>query len=170
MATLYLIALATLLLLSFTYMIYLLYSMWSAAPFVPTPKRQVQTMLTLAQIQSGERVMDIGSGDGRLVFAAAERGARAIGIEINPILYAWSALKAKFRHRRRVAFRRENFWRTDLSDVDVLTVYCLPGKMDRLQNKLARELKPGARVVVHAFPFPDWPYEKKDGKIYLYKI
>lgn len=159
------------------YISYLIYGFYSAAPFVPTPAKRVSDMLALARIQAGERVFDIGSGDGRLVFAAAARGADAVGIEINPILYGWSVLKAKLRGlprvkagRPRALFRRENFWQTNLAPADVLTVYCLPGKMDRLREKIKQEMRPGARVVVYEFPFPGWPYAQKNGKVYLYKL
>lgn len=167
---LYLALAALLLAPPLIYVGYLVYGFYSAAPFVPTPQRQARTMLAMARIKPGERLIDIGSGDGRLVFAAAAVGAYATGIEINPILYGWSMLKTKLQRLPRALFRRENFWQTNLAHADILTVYCLPGKMDRLQDKVKREMKPGARVVVYEFPFSGWPYAQKDGKVYLYIV
>jgi len=170
MSILYLGILSLALVLSLTYMVYLLYAIVSAAPFVPTSAQPMRTMLRLAQIHPGERVVDVGSGDGRLVLAAADIGAEALGIEINPILYVWSVIRAKVKRQSRAAFCRANFWHTDLARADVLMVYCLPGKMERLEKKIKKEMQPGARIVVHAFPFPSWQYTQKDGKVYLYKI
>jgi len=170
MTILYLTALAALTMASFIYVIYLLYGMWSAAPFVPTPWREVRRMLMMAQIQPGECLIDIGSGDGRLVFAAAAAGARGVGIEINPILYVWSVLKAKVKCQPRAKFLRKNLWQVNLAPADVLTIYCLPDKMERLRQKVKEEMRPGARVVVYAFPFSDWQYAEKDGKVYTYVV
>lgn len=152
------------------YLGYTIYAMLSGAPFVPTKPDIVERMLTLAELKAGERLMDIGSGDGRIVFAAAVRGAYCVGIEINPLLY-WKSRWTQYRQKiKNVEFRRENLWDIDLSDVDVLTLFFIHHKMEKMKQKILREMKPGSRVVSQGFYFPDWQYAKKDGKVYLYFV
>ncbi len=150
--------------------VYILLGSWSGAPFVPTTKKNIERMIALAAIHPGEICMDLGSGGGGIVFAAANAGAESIGIEINPFLYWWSSARAKFGRYTRVFFFRKNLWTVDVSHVDVLTIFFISNKMPRLQEKLRKEMKPGARVVSHVFTFPDWPYEKKDGTVYIYRV
>lgn len=127
-------------------------------------------MIELADLKKHEKLIDLGSGDGRIVFQAAKTGADCIGIELNPVLYYLSLLKAKLFGLKNVKFKRQDLWTIDLSDTDVLTLYFIDNKMEKLKRKIQKEMKPGARIISHAFTFPGWPYEKKDGKIYLYKI
>ena len=150
--------------------VYLAYAAWSAAPFVPLRERHVNRMLDLAGLKSGETLMDLGSGDGRILCAAAARRARAIGIEINPALIWWSRLVSRRGGHGDITIRRENLWRADVSGADVLTLFFIRGKMPALEAKLGREMKPGARVVSYGFTFPNWPIQARDGKIYLYVV
>lgn len=140
------------------------------APFVPTGKKKIARMMALADVKPDEVCMDLGSGTGRIVFAAAKRGARGIGIEINPFLHGWSKARAALGGYRNAEFLRTDLWETDLSAVDVLTLFFIREKMPRLKEKVRREMKPGSRIVSNIFTFPDWPYEKKDGTVYLYRV
>jgi cyclopropane fatty-acyl-phospholipid synthase-like methyltransferase len=148
--------------------VYGLFAVISGAPFVPTSKRRLKKMISLAEIKKTDTVMDVGCGDGRLVVAAAKLAKQAVGIEINPVL-VWVS---KFRVARlnNAEIRAENLWKTDFSNVDIVMLYFIPEKMKKLENKIRNEMKPGSRIISHAFTFPDWPYEKKDGKVYLYKL
>lgn len=154
--------------------LYGLFAFFSGAPFVPTGSARLATMLALAEIKPNELVLDAGSGDGRVVFAVAGHCRRAVGIEINPVLYWYAKIKKKLLNKNnrltKVEFYRQNLWRFNLAPVDIMMLYFIPDKMERLMHKIKREMKPGARVVSHAFTFPGWQYEKKDGKVYLYKI
>ncbi|MEK7643960.1 MAG: hypothetical protein AAB390_01505 [Patescibacteria group bacterium] len=154
--------------LVFVYFWYTLYAMFKAAPFVPLSKENVQGLLALARLRPEDVLMDLGSGDGRILASASPAVARAIGIEINPILYWWS--KFRWRHLANVKIVREDLWKTDLSGVDVLTLYFIPPKMSRLAQKIKAEMKPGSRVLSYAFKFPDWQYAEKDGKMHLYLV
>lgn len=152
------------------YLGYTIYAMLSGAPYVPTKPDIVERMLAMAELKQGEVLMDIGSGDGRIVFAGATRGARCIGIEINPLLY-WKSRWTQYRRGiQNVEFRRENLWDVDLRDVDVLTLFFIHHKMEKMKQKIVKEMKPGARVVSQGFHFPDWQPEAEDGKIYLYFV
>jgi SAM-dependent methyltransferase len=127
------------------------------APFLPTPMTAVEAMLDLAEIKPGDSVIDLGSGDGRIAIAAAQRGATALGIEIDPDL----VVRAR-RHARdagvdgRVTFRGQNLFETPIRGASVVTLYLLPEINLRLRPRLLTELAPGARVVSHAFGMADW--------------
>lgn len=136
---------------------------------MPSKRERVKKMIELADIKPGEKAVDLGSGDGRLVIALAKAGARAYGYEINPWLVR-SARKniGKEKVGDRAIIHRKNFWQEDLSDFDIITVYGLNHVMRRLEKKLQKELKPGARVISNSFQFPSWPHSKKEDNIYLY--
>ena len=148
--------------------IYSLYAMIKAAPFVPTASNLVGTMVKLAELKSDDNLMDLGSGDGRIVKAAAPLVARAVGVEINPVLY-WLS-RWRLRQVKNVEIRREDLWQTDLSNIDVLAVYFINNKMEQLAGKIKREMKLGSRIVSHGFQFPNWNWVRKDDKVYLYIV
>jgi len=115
-------------------------------------------MLALAQVKGGDLVMDLGSGDGRIVIEAAKRyGARAIGVEYDPKLVAVSRRNAGAAGvADRVKFVEGDLFKVDLSLATVVTVYLLPDVNLKLRDKLLAELKPGARVVAHDFDMESW--------------
>ena len=127
-------------------------------PYVQTPNEVAIEMLRLARVEGSDIVYDLGSGDGRLVIAAArDFGARGVGIEIDPRLVAQSAESARRAGvGERVTFREGDLFQTDLSDATVVTLYLSPELNLRLRPKLLRELRPGARIVSHAFDMGDW--------------
>lgn len=125
-------------------------------------------MIKMANLKPSQTLMDLGSGDGRIVIAAAKTDAKCIGIEINPLLYWWSKLKTKKLGLENVEIRRQDLWKTDLSQVDVLTLFFINTKMKKLKQKIKKEMKPGSRVLSYAFKFPDWEFGEKHDKIYLY--
>jgi SAM-dependent methyltransferase len=126
-------------------------------PYVPTPPEVVEGMLDLADLKPGERLIDLGSGDGRIPIAAARRGASALGIEINSRLVSRARyLAALASVADRARFERADLFTVPLRDADVVTLYLLPDVNRRLRSKLLVELRPGARVVSHAFDMEDW--------------
>ncbi|MDD5110126.1 MAG: hypothetical protein PHI63_02835 [Patescibacteria group bacterium] len=139
------------------------------APYVPSGRRTTERMLDLGELKPGERMVDLGSGDGRIVIAAAQRGAQAHGVEINPWLICFSRMRARWTGvGTRASFRCGSLWAEPLGAYDVVTVYGLGPIMGKLERKLEAELKPGARVVSHAFHFPHWlPVKENDG-VFLY--
>jgi SAM-dependent methyltransferase len=126
-------------------------------PYVPTPPEVVEYMLEMAAVQAEDIVIDLGSGDGRIAIAAARKGARALGIDIDPerILEAQeNARKAGVQDR--VRFQRQNLFDAKLSDATVLTMYLLTQVNLDLRPRLLAELKPGTRIVSHAFDMGSW--------------
>lgn len=130
----------------------------SGGPFVPTPPAVVDAMLKLAKVGPRDHVVDLGSGDGRIVLAAASRyKASGTGIEIDEDLVEQSSAEAtKLGIAKRARFVRQDVREADLSRATVVTLYLLPGMMTTLRNKLVAELRPGARVVSHDFHFENW--------------
>lgn len=144
--------------------------------YVPTPQPVVEAMLKLAEVRRGDLVYDLGSGDGRIPITAAKLyGVRAVGIDIDPERIAEAKANAEAAGvADRVTFRQADLFETDLRKADVVTLYLLQSLNERLRPKLLRELKPGARIVSHAFSMGDWePQETQevDGStIYLWTV
>ncbi|MGE5793582.1 MAG: methyltransferase domain-containing protein [Bacteroidota bacterium] len=130
-------------------------------PFVPTPADAVAAMLKLAGVRKDDVVYDLGSGDGRIVIAAARRGARGVGIDIDPARIAEGERNARAAGvASRVRFVRQDLFDADLGDATVVTLYLLPRVNQRLRPKLLAELKPGTRVVSYGFDMGDWAPER----------
>ena len=126
-------------------------------PYVPTPEPVVDKMLELAQVGPKDVVYDLGSGDGRIVIAAAKKGARGVGIDIDPERIREAKRNAsRAGVADRVEFREGNLFKADIRDATVVTLYLLTGVNRQLRPKLLGELKPGTRVVSHAFDMGDW--------------
>ena len=126
-------------------------------PYVPTPPEVVDRMLEMAAVRADDFVIDLGSGDGRIAIAAAKRGARALGIDIDPerVLEAQdNARKAKVQDK--ATFRRQNLFDTKIGDATVLTMYLLTKVNLDLRPRILEELKPGTRVVSHSFDMGNW--------------
>lgn len=138
-----------------------IYALIRGAPFVPTPLRAVEVMLKEAKIKKGEKIYDIGCGDGRMVYLAAKKyKADAVGLEISPIVYVLARIRHfLWRSKAKVLFR--DFKHYDLSDADVIVCYLLPETLAHLQEKLDKDLKKGTRIISYAFPIGDWKVEKK---------
>jgi ribosomal protein L11 methylase PrmA len=129
------------------------------APFASTPIPVVDEMLKLAGVGPSDYVVDLGSGDGRLVIAAVSKfGARGgFGVDIDESLVEYSNLKAaEDGVGDRAKFYVRDLFVTDVSAATVVTIYLLPIAMDRLERKLAAELAPGTRVVAHDYPLRGW--------------
>ncbi|MGH9901898.1 MAG: SAM-dependent methyltransferase [Pyrinomonadaceae bacterium] len=142
-------------------------------PYVPTPDAVVAEMLKVANVGKGDVVYDLGCGDGRIVITAAQKlGARGVGVDINPERIKESNENAqKAGVTDRVKFIQGDLFETDLKEATVVTLYLLPEVNLRLRPKLLRELKPGTRVVSHAFDMGDWAPEKTihvDGRTIYY--
>jgi SAM-dependent methyltransferase len=127
-------------------------------PYVPTPQVVVSRMLELAQIKPGDTVIDLGSGDGRLVIAAAQKyGARGFGVELDPRLVQRSnEAAARAGVADRVKFLQQDLFQTDFHQANVLTLYLLPDVNMALRPKILEELKPGTRIVSHDYGMREW--------------
>ena len=130
----------------------------SGGPYVPTPQAVVDAMLELAGVGPRDYVIDLGSGDGRIVLTGATRHkASGMGVDIDPELVDLANGSArKLGVSERVRFERQDVLAADVSRATVITLYLLPGMMVNLQAKLLAELRPGTRIVSHDFIFEKW--------------
>jgi cyclopropane fatty-acyl-phospholipid synthase-like methyltransferase len=144
--------------------------------YVPTPQDVVDAMLQLAHVTPNDVVYDLGSGDGRIPITAAQKyGARGVGIDIDPVRIREARENAKLANvAEKVTFLNQDLFESNISDATVVTLYLLPSLNEKLMPKLKKELKPGTRVVSHAFSMGTWePDEKREigGRtIYLWRI
>jgi SAM-dependent methyltransferase len=127
-------------------------------PFVVSPPEVVDRMLRLAEPRAGELLVDLGSGDGRIVIEAAKRyGARGLGVDIDPSLVARATENARRAGVDALArFQVQDFFETDLRGASVVTMYLLPEVNLKLMPRLLQDLKPGARVVSHDYEMGGW--------------
>ena len=145
--------------------------------YVPTPHETVEAMLKLGEVKPGDVLYDLGSGDGRIPIAAAKKfGVRGVGIDIDP-----QRIKEANENAQRegvtklVSFRNEDLFEADFREATVVTLYLLPSLNEKLKPKLWKELKPGTRIVSHAFDMGDWEPEKTvdvpgAGRIFLWRV
>jgi len=135
----------------------------SVAPYVPTPWIIVDAIMALAEPKAGDVVVDLGSGDGRLVIEAVRRhgASRGLGVDIDASLVRLAndnAAKAGVADR--VRFETKDLFATPVGDATLVTLYLLPGAVPRVETKLLAELAPGTRVISHDYPFPSWPAKR----------
>lgn len=128
------------------------------APYVVTDFEVVDAMLALAEVRPGDQVVDLGSGDGRILIAAARsHGASGLGVDIDPERIREAEANARAaRVSDRVTFRRQDLFETDLTEADVVTLYLTEEVNERLRPRLLGQMRPGARVVSHDFGMGDW--------------
>jgi len=151
------------------------------APYYPTPESVVDRMLRLGELKGGEKMFDLGSGDGRIVIMAAEKfKATAAGVELDEDLYKQSSDKIRKLGLDKIArIINGDIMKQDFSGADLVTVYLLPSSNDKIRPMLEKQLKKGARIVSHDFEFSGWTAEKvesidDDGEgrshtLYLYR-
>lgn len=131
-------------------------------PYVPTPKPVVEKMLDMAGVQQGDYVIDLGSGDGRIVIEAARAGADGHGVEIDPE----KVREARSNAQRagvsgQVRFLEQDLFETDVSRASVVTLYLLPSVNQKLRPRLLKQLEPGTKVVSHRFNMGDWQPDRQ---------
>ena len=133
-------------------------------PYVPTPQEVVVAMLQIADVKSGDVLYDLGCGDGRIVVTAAKQfGAQATGVDINPRRISEAEANARAAGvTDRVRFLQQDLFETDIRDATVVTMYLLPSVNLRLRPMILYSLKPGTRIVSHAFDMGDWPPDRME--------
>ena len=145
-------------------------------PYVPTPPELVERMLDLAGVGAEDYLIDLGCGDGRIALAAARRGARALGVDIDPLRIQSANLALGLANLRpgQVRFRRQDLFATPIREASVIALYLLPSINLQLRPRLLTELRPGARIVSHAFHMGEWRAEAEqvhDGRrIFLWRV
>ncbi|WP_414527776.1 SAM-dependent methyltransferase [Nodularia chucula] len=144
-------------------------------PYVPTPPAVVDAMLEVAGVGPDDVLYDLGSGDGRIVTTAAQKyGTRGVGVEINPELVQEATANAKEAGvSDRVQFVQQDLFQSDFSEATVVTLYLLPDINLKLRPQLLKQLKPGTRIVSHAFDMGEWEPEQTlevDGRTVYYWV
>jgi len=134
----------------------------NAGPYVPSPQSVVSDMLRYADVNAKDFLIDLGSGDGRIVLTAAKVfGARGFGVEIKEDLVKRANESAKSQGLAdRVKFMKQDLFKTDISQASIITMYLLPDTVNLLKDKFQNELKPGTRIVSHDYPLTGWIPEK----------
>ncbi len=144
-------------------------------PYVPTPESVVDAMLAMAQVGPNDIVIDLGSGDGRIPLAAARLGARASGIEIDAALVERARRNAAlYTLTDRARFIRADLFDVPLRDANVVTMYLLPKVNLALRPRLLTELRPGTRIITHAFDMGEWRADEErlvaDRRVFLWIV
>ncbi|MDZ4229945.1 MAG: prepilin-type N-terminal cleavage/methylation domain-containing protein, partial [Candidatus Veblenbacteria bacterium] len=145
-------------------------AVFGGAPFLPTSRRKLVTLLKLAALAPGARAVDLGSGDGRIVAALAQAGFEVTGYEVNPLLVWWSRWRLWRQGLGWSTVRLKDFWSANLAEVDLVVVFGIGSMMPRLAAKLVVELKAGAVVISNGFHVPGWRAEAHEQELYLYRV
>lgn len=149
---------------------YLLTYLLRGAIYLPSHPAAVEQMVRALHVRPGERAVDLGSGDGRIVIALAKAGAIAVGYEVNPILVWLSRLNIRQAGvAERATIVRKSFWRASFTDIQCVTVFGMTHIMRELEAKLQRELPSGARVASNGFRFPGWKGESVAQGVHMYR-
>ncbi len=138
------------------------------APYLPTLTPQVNIAFDLLNLNKGDTLLELGSGDGKILLAAAKKGYNVIGYELNPLLYAYSILRT-LRYKKQVKIYLGNFWAVEWPKADGIFIFLITKHMKKLDNKLETYKYMPIKIASFAFPIPDKEYIKKKGGVYLYK-
>lgn len=139
------------------------------APYKTTDDTTIEHLIASARLKKGDKIVDLGSGDGKIIIAFAKKGYEAHGVEINPILTWLTRRRIKQLGIENKAFvHRRDMWEEDISLYDVIIIYQITYIMGRMEKKLRKEMKPGARVLSNHFIFPHWKPLRKLGRVSVY--
>jgi len=152
----------------FIILVTVLYTVFYGAPFVVTDRKTVKRVVELSGVEKGDKVVDLGSGDGRIVIAFAKLGVEAHGYEINPLLVLLSLIKLRALNLKKARFYLSSFWKINLTEYDIVVVYGISYIMTKLEDKLEKELKKGTKVITHAYKLPTWKIQKSEKGVFFY--
>jgi len=165
------------LILIFLILLSITYAGLSFAPWVPAWKKDLPRIFELAKLKPGEIFYDLGCGNGKVVLYARKNfQAKAIGLEISVPMYLICKIRQIFNYNKNLVFKFKDLYQEDLSQADVVYFFGVAGKLEKLKEKLAKELKPGCRVISYVFPMPGWEPvavskpKPTDIAVYLYLI
>lgn len=137
------------------------------APFLPTLNNRVPEALDLINLKKGQTLLELGSGDGRILIEAAKRGINSVGYELNPLLVIYSKM-ATLKYRKQIKIKWGNYWRRDWPEVDGVFVFLLQPYMEKLDKKIKKQ-KEGLKLVSFVFTIPDKKPAKEVNGLFLYK-
>ncbi|MBX4201446.1 class I SAM-dependent methyltransferase [Candidatus Saccharibacteria bacterium] len=138
------------------------------APYFPSLKKHVDVALDLLDLKPGQTVFDLGCGDARFLKAAAKRGIKGVGYELNPFMFAYSWVTTR-RYRKLIKIRMRNFWKVDISKADAIFVFLLDKYMPKLDEMIKQQGKKNVILASHTFKIPGKKITKQNYGIFLYK-
>ena len=139
------------------------------APYVPILRKSSDDLFDIIDLKPGATIIDLGSGDGAFALQAAKRGYAVIGYEINPILVIVARIRT-FKYRKRVTIRLRDFWHVPLPEADAIYVFLIDRYMQKLSDKLQRDLNKPTLVMSHVFKLPNMKPIKENQNTYFYTI
>jgi tRNA A58 N-methylase Trm61 len=153
-------------------LIFLMFVPWSfGAPFQPSSKKETLNIIKLVNIKKGDKIAELGCGNGTLVIALAKKGAIVQGYEINPLLVWWANKRIKKEGlEKKAKISQANFWEINLRKYNKIVIFQVSYVMKKLGRKLDKESKKGTKVISNTWKFPKRKYLKKLGHVYLYKF
>lgn len=137
------------------------------APFLPTLKKRVPDAIELSGLKKGDTLLELGSGDGRVLIEAAKKGIRGVGYELNPLLVLYSKALC-FKHRKFITIIWGNYWTKQWPKADAIFVFLLQPYMEKLDTKIAQEYPYGIHLVSFAFTIPSKKPKREANGLYLY--
>lgn len=168
------LVLVALLIFIFYALIFIIIPLFVGASYEGSNSVTTKKIVEFSKIKKGEKIVDLGSGDGRILIEFAKRGAEAHGFEINPFLVLYSKMKIRNLGLKNKAFVHwKSFWKANLGEFDVVVLFQVGYIMKELKEKLKRELKKGSRIVSNNWKFPHWKCKKickGDTNVYLYEV
>ncbi len=152
--------------------IFFVFPFLTGAPYEGTKKKTLEKMIEFTKPKKGDRIAELGSGDGRIVVALAKKCSQAEvhGFEINPFLVWISRRKIKKQGLKNAKIYWKNFWNIDLGEYNKIVLFQFKTIMHKLSKKFSKELKSGTRIISHFWKIPGWKLKKKSGKVYLYNV
>lgn len=163
------LALIIFLLLLIFYLYFSVFSSQAGPVYQPTPEKQVKAIFDLIRLKKNDFLIDLGSGDGRILIEAGKRGIRSLGYEIDPLLYFQSKKGIKKEKLSRLAqVKLKSFWQADFNQGTIIFAYLLPKYLEKLDRILKKSLKKEVLVITHRYQFPQKKYSQKSGPVYRY--
>ncbi len=138
------------------------------APYLPTLKKNVKPAIKLIDLKPGQTLLELGSGDGRVLIAAAEAGLNVIGYELNPILFVYSWIKTR-KYRKQIKVILGNYWNKKWPEADGIFVFLLNRYMEKLNTKIIQDYDKPIKLVSFAFKIPTRVEDKETRGLFLYK-
>jgi 16S rRNA A1518/A1519 N6-dimethyltransferase RsmA/KsgA/DIM1 with predicted DNA glycosylase/AP lyase activity len=144
-------------------------SIWNGAPFVVTSKETIANIIKISSVKKGDKVIDLGSGDGRVLLAFASKGAEVYGCETNPILVLISRLRLRVAGQTKNShIMLKSLWKEDLGKYDIIYVFGIKHIMPSLEKKIISEAKPSTKIISQSYKFPNMRYSRCLEGVYLY--
>jgi len=141
------------------------------APYEPSRGKSLKSIVKFTAPKSGDKIAELGSGDGRICIALAKRGADVFGFEINPFL-VWSSRRKikKLGLQNKIKIYWKNFFKENLSKHNKIVMFQFNTITNKLSKKFKKELKPGSIIVSHWWKLPNWKIKKQEGRVYFYEV